>query len=546
MKGIPLLRFKHRLLAAVGVMLTAVTLTFGLVPDASARAGQPGAPGVGDYLFPDLGNGGYDAQQYALKLRYPAEVPAQRVDGVVRMDAIAKQDLSSFNMDFGGDSVDSVRVNGRPATFDWQRQKEELVITPSSVLSRGGTFSVEVAYTAHPSPPPADDPTTPDPEDLYAAGWITTPRGSFTAFQPDTAHDAIPVNDHPSDKATWTFELDVPRGTTAFANGKQTGPRNTADRSVWTYTERTPIATELIQLAVGDDLSIVQRGTVNGVVLRDVIANDRRDLLEPAFASEPARLQWVIDKVGAFPLCAYGNVGVNQVFGYSLETQGASLHSYVLFDPSFLPGRTGQEWFYGAIMVHEIAHQWFGDSVSPKRWSDVWLNEGWATFLMEVFEDENGTIDEWGNPSIVDYMKEQYAQGDILRAQFGPIAHPLNGASLFNPNVYDGAAVALYALQQKVGKPTFDAIQRGWVRQFRNKSVGTDDFINYASKVSGTDLKAFLEAWLYGDKTPPMPGHSDWVVDPASATKATGGDTRIAVPAAGQAWRPPLASTIAK
>lgn len=160
---------------------------------------------MGDYLFPGLGNGGYDARHYTVRLRYPAGSPAQQVRGTVTMDVVASQDLSSLNLDFAGDAVTSVRVDRRPARFDWQRQAEELVITPARNLRRGHQFRVDVAFAAH--------PTAPAPGALDPVGWVATPHGSFTSFQPDTAHHALPVNDHPSDKATFRFELDVLRGS---------------------------------------------------------------------------------------------------------------------------------------------------------------------------------------------------------------------------------------------------------------------------------------------------------------------------------------------
>lgn len=523
-------------MAVAGVVAAVGAMTLASTTDAAARTATPGAAGLGDRLFPGLGNGGYDAQNYTLKLRYPGMAPDEQVQGTLRMDATAEQNLSRFNLDFAGDSVGRVTVNGQPASIDWhppvgdeiERQEEkELVITPSQAIQQGRLFRVEVAFISHPS--------RPAPDNLYPVGWIASPHSSFTSFQPNTAHRAYPVNDHPSDKATYRFELDVPQGVTAVANGECAGQRTSNGRTVWAYEERHPLASELVQLAVGDDLKVVHRDKVDGVAYRDVIAKGQSELLEPAFAHGPEQLDWLVHKIGAFPLPVYGNLGVDQLFGYSLETQGLSLHTYGLFDPKFFPEiGTGQEWFYVPIMIHEAAHQWYGDSVSPKTWSDIWLNEGMATLFERVWEGETGTIVDWGYASFEAYMQAQYSRGDIVRAQHGPVAQPLSGDDLFNENVYDGGALALFALNQYVGDATFYRILRGWAQRNRDTSRSTDDFIAFASRTAGKDLGDFLRAWLYGDHTPQMPGHPEWVVDPATSA-ATTADARSAS-ARGYAW----------
>ena len=91
--------------------------------------------------------------------------------------------------------------------------------------------------------------------------------------------------------------------------------------------------------------------------------------------------------------------------------------------------------------------------------------------------------------------------------------------TLFSPQVYDGGALVLYALRQKIGDAAFMRLERAWVKRYEGKSASTDDFIALASQVSGRDLARFLRNWLYGTKTPPMPGHPDWTVDPVTANR---------------------------
>jgi aminopeptidase N len=467
---------------------------------ARPHAPTPGAAGVGDPLFPGLGNGGYDAEHYTLDLRYPTSAPQQTVQGLVAIEARATQSLSRFNLDFAGDSVGVVRVNGRAAQSSWQ--DGELVVTPSRPIRNHHRFTVTVPFTAHTTP---EDPTT------LITPWFITPSGSFTAFQPNYAHTKFPSNDHPSDKASYTLRFDVPAGTTAAGNGLLVSRRTVGGRTISTFEERDPMASELVSLNVGA-LSIVDRGKIRGVRYRDVMPTSLVDELEPANALSPAHVAYMEDHVGRYPFASYGSLSADSNAGFALENQTLSLYPAALF-------LQAPPEFYETIMVHELAHQWFGDSVAPERWSDVWLNEGHATW----YEQRYGA-DRY--PDAYDFdenIRLYYSQGDIWRSQYGPPAAPRSAADvldLFNPNVYYGGATALYALEQVVGERTFYAIERRWVRRYEGESASTADFIALASRVAHRNLGPFLRSWLYGATTPPMPGHPDWTVDPPTQAAA--------------------------
>src|SRR3954468_9057575 len=399
------------------LVLTAAALA--LAAPASAHAFDrptPGAAGIGDRLFPTLGNGGYDVQHYDLDPRYAPSAPSQGIDGTVTILARATQSLSRFDLDFAGDGVGGVSVNGQRATFTRPAGSDELVITPRHPLPKGLPFIVQVShYTAHPSEP--------NPEELLSTAFFTTPDGSATAGQPDSTPVYLPSNDHPRDKASFTIRFDVPAGENALANGVRATKWTAGGRSHYIYVQRQPMATELVQLAVGSYTSI-PRGVHDGIVVRDAIAPSLSDLLADKLPSELDHLDWMQARVGDYPFDAYGSLVVDATLGFALETQTLSLYDKPWFD-----GTYGGRGVWEPTMVHELSHMWFGDSVAPYSWDDVWLNEGHATWYQWTFAEPRGELAETfaGFATLVDSMQFVYSISDILRAQDGPVARPVSG-----------------------------------------------------------------------------------------------------------------------
>jgi aminopeptidase N len=509
---------RRRLAGYVAVCASLISVAPNLAWATTARAApahhrqvaekpRPGAPGVGDRLFPLLGNGGYDVLHYDLGLRYATDDPAQPIDGSEVLVARATQALSRFDLDFSGAEVSGIAVNGHPATFT--RQGQELVITPRSPLPDHHLFVVSIRHFR-------SIPTEPDVDPAF----FVTPDGSATAPQPDEAHLVYPSNDHPSDKATFTFAFNVPAGTKAVANGVEIAHRVRGTREYWTYSMRQPMATELTQLAVGHwDFGPLR--TLAGVPMRDVTAPSLTASLQPALAFDGPQMRYMQERVGRYPFDIFGTFVPNSDLGFALETQTISL-----IDEAWFADYPQGVW--EPTMLHELSHMWFGDSVSPEKWSDLWLNEGHASWYEFVYAEQHGELaadtenypDPVGYATLDELMRAVYAHGDQWRQDDGPVARPTSAATLFSLQVYHGGALALYALRQKVGDAAFQRIERAWVKTYEGKSVSTDDFIALASRVSGRNVTRFLRNWLYGTTTPPMPGHPDWTVDPVVANTA--------------------------
>ena len=473
----------RRRLRAAALLASAVSVCL------VAASAPPTPLGVGDRLFPHLGNPGYDVAAYDLSFTYSGS-NSEPLEAVTVIDALTTADLERINLDFAHGTVDSVEVDGEPAGF--ATAGEDLVVTPEDALDEGEWTRITVRHSSDP---------------VYSedrqGGWVRTADGLAMANQADVAHLVFPCNDHPSDKARFTFHVTAPDGLTAVANGLPTDMERAGGTTTWSYRTRHPMATELAQVSIGRS-TVLHRTGPHGLPVRDVVPTEHRAALEPWLAKTPEQIAWMEKKAGRYPFETYGLLMADATTGFELETQTLTLFERELFtEPAYPP------WYVESIMVHELAHQWFGNSVTPATWSDLWLNEGHATWYEALYAEE--TADR----PVAERMKAAYGASDRWRAAGGPPAAPKppkNGSKtgIFRANVYDGAALVLYALRQEIGRPAFEGLERAWTATHRDGTATTADFVRLASETAGHDLTDFFQAWLYGEKTPPMPGHPDW------------------------------------
>src|SRR6476660_10627941 len=245
-------RRKHALIAASALVL----VTAG---PAGAVAFSPGAAGAGDPFFPQAGNGGYDVSHYSLSLGY--EPASKQLSGRAVITATATQNLSRFDLDLRGFTISKVQVNGSPAAYE-RAGDQELVITPSSGLRVGRSFTVSIAYAGVPR-------VVTDP-DGSIEGWVPTADGAFVVGEPQGSPGWYPVNDSPQDKATFDFAVTVPEGLTVMANGVLVSSTSTGGRTTWVWRESDPMAPYLATATLGRfDLTVSHVGTIPSYVASD-------------------------------------------------------------------------------------------------------------------------------------------------------------------------------------------------------------------------------------------------------------------------------------
>ncbi len=427
--------------------------------------------GVGDVLFPSLGNPGIDIEHYTLILDY--DVRRNEISATAHLDLVTTEARDSFSLDSAGPIVSAVSVDGVPA--DFITAPPELLITPVNHLARGQHIAVEVTYSLAPAAVLS--------EAGQQVGWFKTPGGSYVLNEPDGAHTWMPCDDHPSDKATFRFELTVPSGLTAVANGALVEHTSTATTDTWIWQEDRPMATYMIQLLTGD-YELVDGVGPDGLPLLSVVLRKDRATMQAYLDTIDEQIDFFDDFFGSYPLDRYGIAITDSVPGLAMETMERSLFSRT----DFATGRL--DLIQELLLSHELAHQWFGDAVSPARWTDVWLSESFATYGQWMWFDHLGL-----------QTVEESATAALAVREHGSTAVPTAG-EMFGFNSYAGGAVILHALRKTVGDDRFFTLLRRWVADNNGWSRTTDDFVALSNQVVGQDLTGFFATWLYADTVP--------------------------------------------
>ncbi|MGW1271006.1 M1 family metallopeptidase [Streptomyces sp. NPDC002491] len=491
----------HRRLTAPGALAAASVL---LAIPASAASGSPGALGIGDPYYPAYGNGGYDVSHYDLRLKY--QPATDELEGTATILATTTQELSRFDLDFLLD-VSEVRVDGAVAAFATSGE-HELEITPRKPLAEGAAVTVVVRYRGVPSSKQAYGFTS----------WHRTPDGGVGANEPEAAWWWFPSNDHPLDKATYDVSVQVPDGTQALSNGTL---QSTSSRAGWTrfnWRSSKPQATYLATLAVGR-FDLATGMTESGIPVVNAYSRDLGAGAGAARASVERTgelADWLSGYFGPYPFDALGGYVPNTTTGYALETQTRPFYS-----PRQFVGGSNT-----SVVVHELAHQWYGDFVSVAGWKDIWLNEGFARYAQWLWSEHE---DEGTTRELADYVYASHPADDafwtVKPGDPGP-------QKQFDVAVYDRGALAVQALRDEIGDDAFFAVLKGWPREHAYGNATVPDFVRYAERVSGRQLGALFDAWLF---QPSKPAASTGRTAAAVAKAAAAG--AAAAPAQPKSWK---------
>jgi aminopeptidase N len=432
-------------------------------------------PPVIDPYIPANGNFGYRVSRYELDLEYKVNI--NRLSGTATITAATLASLKTFTLDLSDAlTVSKVSVNGhRPQSFNHSHGK--LSVTLSTALPAGAAMSITVRYAGTPRPI----------RTVWGdVGFEELTNGALVAGQPNGAASWFPCDDHPSSKASYRIVISTENPYRAVANGELVSKRTRAAMTAWTYEQAEPTSTYLITLQIGDYET--HRLTKTPVPMNAVLPHRLKHDFEYDFGRQPQMMKLFVSLFGPYPLSTgYTVVVTDDDLEIPLEAQGISI-----FGANHCDGERTAE----RLIAHELAHQWFGNSVTARRWRDIWLHEGFACYAEWLWSEDSGgrSADDWARYY---HGKLASSRHDLLLSDPGP-------RDMFDDRVYKRGALTLHVLRRTIGDDGFFDLLRDWTTRHRHGTAVTDDFTGLAANYSDESLRPLWQAWLYSTDVPDL------------------------------------------
>jgi aminopeptidase N len=424
---------------------------------------------VADPVYPSHGNPALDVLHYGLRLHW--DPTTRELSGAAALDIRTTKPVHALRLDFGSPLVaQQVKVDGHPEPSSHPGQK---LLVRTGRLARGQRLHLLVRYHGVPKPVPA--PTT--RQDVSTVGFTAERDGSaWTMQEPFGAFTWYPANDQPSDKALYDIAVTVPEGWTGVANGELVGRTQRPASTTFHWRSRYPMSTYLVTLAIGRYRYASATGPHGLPVSYWVLPGDEAFL--NAARQTPQLIAWLEKRLGPYPFESVGGIGVHS--GSGMETQ-----TLVTVSPHV----------DAEVLLHEYAHQWYGDSVTPRTWADLWLNEGFAYYLQTRWYIDHG------GASQAAVVAKLATADQRMRARYGPPGR-YDPRQFASANVYYCAALMLYRLRHRLGAQLFDRLLRQWPQEHRYQSVDRQEYVRWLDRKTGRHLDRFVHRWLTSRRSP--------------------------------------------
>jgi aminopeptidase len=434
-----------------------------------------------DPYLPNHGDLAWGATAYRLELDY--RMSSNRLAGRATITARARAELRKVNVDLSAAlRVSKVTVDGRKVER-FTHRAGRLILTLAKRIADGSSFTIEVAYEGNPRPLRSR---------WGEVGWEELHNGVIVAGQPNGAPTWFPCNDRPADKAPYRFEVTVDSPYAVRANGVLRERKVRGSRTTWVFEQAEPMATYLATLHVGEYVHHKMTSSGSKVPQSALLPGPRRRTFDVDFGRQDTMMALFTKRFGAYPFAEYVVVITEDALEIPLEAQGLAV-----FGSDFLDGRRRGE----RLVAHELAHQWFGNSLTVAMWRDIWLNEGFACYAEWLW------FEACGDQNAEAAARQHYRRLAALPQNY-LIADP--GPDLmFDDRTYKRGALTLHALRVHLGDKAFFEMLITWADRFRHGVVDTEMFIEHAQRCSARagrpSVKPLLRRWLYEKPLPPFP-----------------------------------------
>ncbi|WP_203886645.1 M1 family metallopeptidase [Planotetraspora kaengkrachanensis] len=422
--------------------------------------------------FPQHGDESYGVDHYDLTLDY--RLASNRIDAVARLLVTPVEPLDRLTLDLGVFRVAQVLVGGERLPHTHRDGK--LRITPGRSLLPGEPVTVEVRYSGTPRPVRSH---------WGGLGWEELTDGALVASQPTGAPSWFPCNDRPGDKATYRISVTAAAAYQVVANGRLVSKRRAASGTTWVYEQDEPMAAYLASIQIGR----YQRAELPGPVPQHLAYPARlATRVKHDFGRQAQMLAAFTERFGPYPFDAYTVVVVDDELEIPIEAQGVSV-----FGVNHVEGRRR----YERLVAHELAHQWYGNSLTLADWRDIWLHEGFAAYAEWLWSEDSGadSADEHARRW---HRRLATMPQDLVLTDPGP-------DRIFDDRVYKRGALTLHALRRTLGDAAFFPMLRDWTTAHRHGVVTTAEFRAHVQRYATRPLDTFLWTWLHDRRLPLLP-----------------------------------------